>query len=488
MLTISSLFYILLGGLFQLVGFGKWIIPASAWLAPLFFLRFARGQTPLVGILLIWLTLWIALMVANLGVIPLPGLFYPVMVAVIAAGSTLPFLADRLLAVRVGGFSSTLIFPLAWVVMEFISARTNPFGTWGSLAYTQSGNLPLMQLASVTGIWGINFLVTWFGSTLNWAWEHHFEWGAIRSGVLAYAVVWSLVMLAGGARLAFTPARVKTVRVAAIGWPEDIVSMGEVMRLFQPGRTDEQVERLRLSFQRLQDWFLESAQREARAGAKIVIWPEGNLMVLAQDEPAFLERARQTARQHSIYLLMGMCTFHPGQERSVENKAVLLDPAGEIAFSYTKSRPVPGWEAQMSIRGDGLIRTSDTPYGRLTSAICFDMDFPELLRQVGKARADMLLVPASDWEAIKQLHYEMAAFRAIENGAALVRATRWGFSGAVDALGRPLAHMDPFVAEQGVMVAQVPVAGARTIYAAVGDAFAWVCLAGLLVMGGIAIL
>jgi len=264
--------------------------------------------------------------------------------------------------------------------------------------------------------------------------------------------------------------------------------MGEVMHFFQPGYTDEEIEKLRKSFQRLHNWFLETARREARAGAKIVLWPEGNLMVLAQDEPAFLERARQVARDESIYLLMGMGTLHPGQQRCVENKAVLLDSSGEIVFSYTKVKPVPGWEAQTNIPGDGRLRSSDTPYGRLAAAICFDMDFPELLQQAGKARADMLLVPASDWEAIKELHHENAVFRAIENGVSMVRATRWGFSGAVDALGRPLAHLDPFVAEQGVMVAQVPVSGVRTIYAAIGDAFAWACLAGLLVITGIAVL
>jgi apolipoprotein N-acyltransferase len=392
----------------------------------------------------------------------------------------LPFLSDRLLAERLPGFASTLIFPLTWVVVEFIGARTNPFGTWGSLAYTQYGNLPLMQLASVTGIWGIGFLIAWLGSTANWVWERNFEWQVVAAGVLTYVVVWGLVMLAGGLRLALGHSQAKTVRVAAIGWPEGVLSMNEVMRIFEPQLPKEEVGKLRLGFQSLQDWFLENAQREAIAGARIVLWPEANLMVFAADEAAFLERARQLARDQNIYLLMGMGTFHPGQQRSVENKAVLLNPSGEVAFSYIKTRPVPGQEAMVSIPGDGRIRTSDSPYGRLAAAICFDMDFPQLLQQVGRTQTDLLLVPASDWETIKDLHYQIAVFRAIENGVSLVRASRWGVSGAVDANGRALAQMDHFTADQRIMVAQVPTAGVRTLYARVGDLFAWLCLAGLL--------
>jgi len=68
--------------------------------------------------------------------------------------------------------------------MELIVARTNPFGTWGSVAFSQYGNQPLMQLASVTGLSGIAFLVSWFGSLANWIWEVGFDWAIIKAGEL----------------------------------------------------------------------------------------------------------------------------------------------------------------------------------------------------------------------------------------------------------------------------------------------------------------
>jgi apolipoprotein N-acyltransferase len=75
------------------------------------------------------------------------------------------------------------------------------------------------------------------------------------------------------------------------------------------------------------------------------------------------------------------------------------------------------------------------------------------------------------------MHTRMAVMRAVENGVSLVRQTRSGLSGAYDYTGRPLAAMDAFLAFDQALVAQVPVHGVRTVYASVGDVFAWADLA-----------
>jgi apolipoprotein N-acyltransferase len=480
MFTAQSLVWLALGGLLQLFGFGKRMIPAAAWLVPVFLLHFARNVDPVVGALGIWLVLWIALAVANYDVIRVPGVAYLGVTALIAAVWMLPYLADRLLAPQAPGFASTLVFPLAWVTAELISSRTNPFGTWGAVAYTQYGNLPLMQLASVAGMAGIAFLIAWFGSVVNWVWDNNFNWGIVQIGALLYAGVLGAVLLWGGARLAFARSNFKTVRVAVIGWPEDMLPMSEMMRVYAPALSDAERESLRRSFGDVQDWFLENARREARAGAKIILWAENNVMVFKEDEAAFTERAKQLAREEQVYLLMGIANIRLGDRKPTELKVLPVNPSGEIAYTYLKSRLVPGLEASKSPAGDGQIRTEDTEYGRIAAAICYDLDFPDLIHQVGRAKADMFLAPASDWQAIDSLHFQMAVFRAIENGVAMVRPSRWGLSGAVDAYGRTLATMDHFTAEQRVMVAQVPTRGVRTVYACVGDLFAWLCVAGLI--------
>jgi apolipoprotein N-acyltransferase len=480
MTGIYSIVWLLVGGFLRLFDFGRWTIPLAAWLAPVFLIRFARLNDPLMGAAVIWLVLALVGYFALRGVIPLPGAAYPIFIVFLAALWTLPYLADRLLTGRLPGLASTLVFPLAWVVYEFILAKASPFGTWGSVAYTQYGNRPLMQLASVTGLSGIAFLVTWFGPIVNYAWDRQFQGAQAVTALILYGVILGIVLLAGGARLAFSR-DTKTVRTAAIGWPEELVGRDTVWRVFTP-KPLEDAEQLALrdAYARLQDYFLAETRREARAGAKIILWPEINLMVFRADEDAFMARARQLAREEHVYLLMGIGVHRPAEARPLENKAVLIDPAGEIAFSYVKTHPVPGPEAMVSAPGDGRPPTHDTEYGRLATVICYDMDFPPLLRRVGRARADILLVPASDGKDIVQLHHVQAVFRAIENGVSMLRAARWGLSSAVDPFGRTLASMDDSIAVQKAMVAQLPIAGVATIYSRIGDLFAWLCAAGLL--------
>jgi apolipoprotein N-acyltransferase len=83
-------------------------------------------------------------------------------------------------------------------------------------AYTQYGDLPLLQMLSLTGLWGVDFVLAWFASIANWAWEREFARSRVRGLGLGYASLLSLVLLFGGARLAFFPPQASTVRIAGI--------------------------------------------------------------------------------------------------------------------------------------------------------------------------------------------------------------------------------------------------------------------------------
>jgi len=469
--------WLLLGTGAQLLGFGRWMTTLAAWLAPVFFLHFAHGMAPLTGMLWIWLALAVSFSISLRGIVPIPGLAYLALPILWGFLGSLPFLIDRLVAPVLPGYWVTLLFPAAWTAIEFLDARLSPYGTWGAAGYTQHGILPLVQLASVTGIWGIGFLIAWFAAVVNWAWDQQFAGDSVQHAVLLFASVASATLLLGGVRLALAPER-RTVRIAGIGWPRGIIEAEDFRRAVEADLTDAERQKFQAAFSRIQDSFLSRSEREARAGAKIIVWPEANLLLFEEDESAFLERARSLARANGIYLVIGMVTLHGGKKPVFRNHSLLLTPSGEIEFDYTKTTAVPGFEKKFSIPGDKPIPLADTEFGRVASPICFDMDFSQVIRQVGRGKADLMLVPASDWKAIIPLHQLMAEFRAVENGTALFRITRWGASGAVDPYGRRLAWMDDFSTEDNVMIAHVPVrAGVRTLYARFGDVFAWLCVA-----------
>jgi len=337
----------------------------------------------------------------------------------------------------------------------------------------------------VTGISGIVFLLTWFGSVINWAWEQHFTWPRIRRGILLYSSLLALVLFAGGARLAFFPPRAQTVRVAGISASQTIKTwaaqqMDNVATAFLAGKaTQADLDTLHTAFTMIDNDLLARSQREASAGAKIVVWPECGAEILQEDKPVLLMQATQLAQKMHIYLDMGLCVATE-QAPHVQDQAILIDPQGQVLWTYNKARPVPGLDNL--VPGDGKVPTVETPYGRISNVICFDGDFPYLSRQAGQARADLMLIPSNDWRAIDPWHTQDITFRAIENGFSLVRQTSNGLSMAVDYEGRVLASSDYFTTGEQVMIASVPVNGVQTIYALVGDLFAQLCTVALLIL------
>jgi apolipoprotein N-acyltransferase len=200
-----------------LLGFA-WQVPLVWWLSPIFLLRFMRSQKVWRGFLLVWLAGFLTsippLYTILNSLMPSPLPVFLVTTAITSLiGGALPYLADRLMAPRLKGFVATLVLPLVVVSIDYISAKANPLGSIGAQAYFQYGNLALMQLLSITGMWGIVFLVSWLGPVVNYAWERAFEWKEIRRNILVYVVIMLAVMLFGGARLAYAPQAGSTVRI-----------------------------------------------------------------------------------------------------------------------------------------------------------------------------------------------------------------------------------------------------------------------------------
>ena len=194
---------------------------------------------------------------------------------------------------------------------------------------------------------------------------------------------------------------------------------------------------------------------------------------------SLLQRTSAVARETQVYLQIGVIVLLPNDELPFnENRAILFDPAGVQVWDYAKSQPTPG-DGQLP--GPGALPMVDTPYGRLSTIICQDDMFPGLLRQAGRAGADIVLVPSSDWPAIATWHAQLDPVRAVENGFSVVRATRWGTSLATDWQGRPLARKSDAGPHQ-TMFAAVPTQGRPTLYPEAGDLFAYCSTAALLTL------
>jgi apolipoprotein N-acyltransferase len=433
-------------------------------LAPIFLLRFSRTQRARLALPILTLVHYLATLVSMRGGL-IPGdtlLIY----ALGGAFGVLPYVADTALARRVPGWARTLIFPATAVVLDWAFGLTS-LGTLGSIAYSQFGFLPFTQTVAITGIWGMVFLIMWLAPVVNEIWERESSWATARSSVIPLTAVLLLALLLGSVRLAFFQPTVPTVRIAALAadralWDSD-----------QHGPAVDDL--------------LARTRREAQAGARIVSWAEAAAFVRKEDEAALIRRAEVLAREEHIYLQLGLIVELSAEHYPfAENRAILIDPAGNVVQNYYKAIHPLG-DAEVFAPGPGVIPTTETPYGRLATIICFDADFPALVRQAGQARADILLAPSNDWQPVDEIHARAATFRAVENGVALVRPTGNGISVAVDHLGQPLATADYFTTPALTMVADVPTRGVATIYSWIGDAVAYLCIAVLVILSAAAL-
>ncbi len=472
------------GGLLLAFAYGHYNVWLAAWLAPVFLLRYTRTARGRFAWIPAWLVLFLAWLIQLWGMVPLPLQGTLGMGMGSALLGLAPYGIDRWASRRVQGFASTLLFPCTIASLDFFLSSFSPYGSWCASGYSQYGNLPIMQLSSVTGLYGISFLVSWLGPVANWAWEMDFEWRRIRRGVILFAGVLAGVYVFGSARLLLSepPAGYQRVAGIAAGGYRTFPSQGAENRFWnrQPLSAEEWAS-VRADTARRQDRLFAMSEREAAAGARLVFWREGAAAVLRADEPALVGKASEFSARNHIYLGMALNTLDPGQSKPIQNKIFLIGPDGRVLYEYWKSRPVPGGEADCMQTNGNPMRYADTPLGRIGSFICFDLAFPSLIQQAGRAGVDLIIAPSNDWQAIDPWHTQMAVFRAVENGSNLVRDVSNGRSLAVDYLGRTLAKADYFSGAQTI-VAYVPIRGVRTVYSRVGDLFAWLCVGALVVL------
>ncbi|HEY2567772.1 MAG TPA: nitrilase-related carbon-nitrogen hydrolase [Candidatus Udaeobacter sp.] len=351
-------------------------------------------------------------------------------------------------------FLASLALPVYWVTYEYVGATTSPHSTWGNLAYTQMNCLPVIQIAAITGIWGISFIVFLFSgaaatllSGAGKASDRRLL--AITAGLVVFAV-----LVFGKWRLRPNPSE-NTVPVTLIA--------KDVQTSFYLGSEDQSLQLLRE--------YADEIRRGIPAGTQAVVLPEkiGRISEAALPEVDALFSSAATDTHAAI--VVGVVRKTPS---GAFNSSRFYSADGRLAANYDKHHLIPGVEPEKP--GDKRVNV-DQASGRWGLEICKDLDFPGLSREYAVDGANLLLVPAWDFNVDRWLHARMAVLRAVENGFALARSARNGLLTLSDNRGRILAETatlsDRFVSISG----KVSVAPEETFYTRTGDWFAWLCIA-----------
>jgi apolipoprotein N-acyltransferase len=450
---------------------------ASGWRA--LRLGYVTGAVSSLGLLY-----WTALVVVQYG-----GLALPVGVAVMVAlclafsvfHAAFGWVTARL-AVTFGP-AGLLGAPFVWVALELLRAHSFFEFPWCLLGYSQHDNLPLVQVASLSAVYGVSFLVAASSAVLAFL-------AAEKGGGRRVVAVAALLVLVGGA-FAWG------ARVMARPLPE---TGRLVVGLVQGGVRQEDKWVPENAWQNV-GRHLELTQEAATRGARLVVWPESAVPFLYDEDQELANLLSQTVRRDHVYLFFGNDDREvaPDGTERIYVGAKLLDPRGELVYRYRKMHLVPFGEyvplkgvftfggrfaaklvQEVSDFSPGKHPTTGAVDGhRIGGYICYEAIFPSLVRRFAAGGAELLVNVTNDaWYGTTSAPYQhlaMAAFRAVENGRYMVRAANTGITAVVDPRGRILEETRLF--DRAVLVREVPFVAETTFYTRHGDVFAWACAA-----------
>jgi apolipoprotein N-acyltransferase len=425
--------------------------------------------------------------------------------------------------------------PALWVSGEVLRAN-RAFGvSWGILGYTQYQQLTLIQIADVTSVYGVSFLLAlgnyvaaelwnwWqskrqeteikrrkakgkrqkYGKTRDWGLEtsssspsslkpqassleksdagRRAPWLAL--GLFSASLVVTLTYGTIRLRHYTSPSEGMPLRVAMV--------LGNIppAQRWQP----------RYYASTLLRYASVTKQGITGTSPDLVVWPEFAINFYLDREPLLQLQLGQFAQMANTALLLGA----PRQEESETgrryyNSAYLFSPTGKLIDVYDKMRLVPFAEYR-PFHLPGVLTHEDEspseftpgtrsavfslPKGSLGMMICYEAAFPFVARQLVQGGAQVLVNISNDtWlggiPAATEQHFVMSIFRAVENRRPLIRTATAGISSVVDPTGRLLFRS---TVEEGVLRGTVFPRQEVTVYGRYGEWFSWMCMGVALV-------
>ena len=398
------------------------------------------------------------------------------------------------------GVSEIILAPLLWTSLEYLRSLGLLGFPWGSLGYTQYENLPLIQVARFTSVYGISFLIVLVNAVLAKARLRNFPFLIIIFAPLFFFGQRTLSRDLPGEKL--------KVGLVQANIPQE--------KKWKPGFRDTTMnlyreKTLRLTFEE---------------DPSLVVWPETAVPGYLEENEELKTEVREIAKQGRTYLVTGSLGLDLTQRHY--NSAFLVSPQGKIEEEYRKVHLVPFGEFvpfkrllpfiekvvvgvsdfspgrertvfnlpsspafSSGVTGESISSEEQGHEGghKFSVIICFEDIFPSLVRDFVKEGAEFIVNITNDaWykrTSAPYQHAAMAVFRAVENRISLVRAANTGISSIIDPWGRVERSTEIFVS--AAFAREILLPRGQTFYTRYGDVFSYLCLglSTIFLLGGI---
>ncbi|SVA70077.1 uncharacterized protein METZ01_LOCUS122931 [marine metagenome] len=490
-----------LSGFFLILIFPQFNLEFLAWFAliPLLFaiqnqsLKTVALRGFLTGMIFYFFGLnWITNTLVNYGNIPLSISF--LILALLAAYLSFYISLFCVLTVKWSRGKPVYFFllaPLVWTSLEYLRSTHMTFGfSWMGLGYSQFQTLAIIQPAEITGVYGVSalilltnaalhfFLNTWvFQLNTNGSWKMSCRVIGVTFLALGLWVGW------GNWALNLTKSQIESsqkIRVA--------IAQGNIAQHLKWNK---------LYQKQTMEIYKKLTMQAATEKPELVIWPEAATPFYYSLDPVGTNYVQDIAKSTSVPLLFGSPFKKKikGKEL-VYNRAFLISNQGKTIDVYDKMHLVPFGEfvpfrkalffieKMVAIIGDFGLGERATVFNlnnyQLGVSICYEIIFPDLVRQPVKNGAEYLVNITNDaWfgkSAASYQHISMAALRAVENRTPIVRSANTGISGFIDATGQ-IRNVTQLFKEDLIVDEITPNKGERTFYSRFGDVFSYLCLA-----------
>lgn len=379
------------------------------------------------------------------------------------------------------GIKTAFSLPVAWVAFDFIRSFLLSGFPWAMMGHSQYRTLPLIQIADITGVYGITLLIVLANVVLYRVLR------AVSGAAVPYPFKSALLLICALIATLFygfnrlnqpEVTSAKSLRVAMIqgNIPQDVK--------WSPAFRDRTI----AIYDRL-------TREAAKGGVDLVVWPESAVPFFFQDEPLQAERIRALARELKTYLLIGSPAHElRNGKNTFLNSAFVIAPNGETVGRGDKIHLVPLGEYVPMGRffpfiskivvgiGDfspgeyaSPLNVGQTQAGLL---VCYEGIFPELARAYVRNGARILVNITNDaWfgrSSAPYQHLSITVFRAVETRTPLVRAANTGITAIVDQNGHIRTMTGLFV--EGFITGEIKPGTGDSLYLRIGDAPAWLCV------------
>ncbi len=488
--NIPSLWLAIVSGILAALAFPKFNFNFLIWIAliPLFFILYQSGQKKaflagwLAGLSFYGLLLyWIPYVPAHYGNLSpfLSFIIYLIFISFLA----LFWALFSWLQARLNQYFHSLAYLLAgllWVSFEYILTFFLTGFPWGLLGYAQAQNLPLIQISTITGVYGVSFLIVLVSASF----VQSFLTRKKSPFFLSLTLVLSLHLI-GFLQL-------KKPIYSSFSEFKAAVIQGNVSSDVYWDFTPE------TEIERLFEHHLNLSQEAINRGATFVVWPEFSVPLCfscpEERYVNFRQRLENLVKETKATLLLGTNERSAGpEETEFYNTALCLNP--DLSFStYYKMHLVPFGEYVPYKKIFYFIEKVTHAIGDVTpgkehrlhnfqglafgSPICYEIIFPDLVRKfVAKGATFLVTITNDGWygrSSAPYQHFQIALFRAVENRRYLLRSATTGISGIIDPYGRVIERSKLMTVD--CLVASIKPLKNLTFYSRYGDIWSWFSL------------